>query len=154
MCNTKAWKHCTPIIFYWFVCVLLSFCAHNFPAKYEIQEPGENISDCTLYGNNAAPVIETTFKNDYIHILYDLSKQYMYRYFVSKLSGSKAATHIIIWKTIYLLLLRDCGGKIHHLLVRTNFYSSLQKPINHWYDILVREIMTKTCTICEFEIYT
>ena len=57
-----------------FVCALLSFCARKFPAKYEIQEPGENISDCTLYGNNAAPVIETTLKNDYIHILYDLSK--------------------------------------------------------------------------------
>ena len=41
---------CTPVMFAHFVCALLSFCAHGFPAKYDTQEPGKIIIDCTLYG--------------------------------------------------------------------------------------------------------
>ena len=28
-------KYCTPVVFARFVCALLDFCAHNFPAKPE-----------------------------------------------------------------------------------------------------------------------
>ena len=46
--------------------------------------------ECTLstednaYGDSAKPVIEINFYNDYIHILHDMPKKYMYRYFVSR----------------------------------------------------------------------
>ena len=33
-----AQKYCTPVMFAHFVCALLSFCARNFPVKYETQE--------------------------------------------------------------------------------------------------------------------
>ena len=32
-----------------FVCTLLSFCAREFPAKSETQEPGKTIMECTSY---------------------------------------------------------------------------------------------------------
>ena len=47
-------------------------------------------------GAFATPVIEITFYNDYIHILYDISKRHMFRYSVSKIMVSKAATHGIM----------------------------------------------------------
>ena len=40
-------KYCTPNMFSLFVCTLLSFCAHEFPAKSKTQEPGKIIVECT-----------------------------------------------------------------------------------------------------------
>ena len=44
-------KYCTPVMFARFVCALLSFCACEFPAKFDTQEPGEIIVECTSYTN-------------------------------------------------------------------------------------------------------
>ena len=113
---------------------------------------------CTLitkynaYGDIANPVIETTFENDYIHILNDLSKWYMHGYLISKLIYSKATTQTKRWKNICLPLI--WGPKNYHLLVLTNYYSELYKPITHWSDISVTGNMTKTCDIYIFAIYT
>ena len=59
----------------------------------------------------AIPVIESTFENDYIHILHGLSKEYMYVYLISKLISSKVAFQGLIWKTICLLLVYVLAGK-------------------------------------------
>ena len=37
----------------------------------------------------AIPIIERTFDNDYIHVLNDLSKRYIYLYLISKLISSE-----------------------------------------------------------------
>ena len=42
-------KYCMPVMSACFVCALLSFCAREFPEKYETQEPGKIIVECTSY---------------------------------------------------------------------------------------------------------
>ena len=53
----------------------------------------------------AVPRIESTFENDYTHVLHDLPKRYIYGYLISKLIISEATIHNIIWQTICLLLI-------------------------------------------------
>ena len=43
--------YCMTITFARFVCALLSFCAHEFPAKSETREPRKIIMECTLHAN-------------------------------------------------------------------------------------------------------
>ena len=49
-----------------------------------------------IFGVIAIPLIETTYEKDYINMSYNLSKQYMYKYFVTKLISSKAVIQSII----------------------------------------------------------
>ena len=44
-------KYCTPVMFDLFVCPLFSFCAHDFPTKSEIREPGKVIVELTSYSS-------------------------------------------------------------------------------------------------------
>ena len=81
-----------------------------------------------------------------------MSNQYMYRYLVSKLIGSKVLTQAIRGKTVCLLLILGPGGEIDRLLVLSDYYSALQKTITRWSDIVVMEGFTKTRTICAFTI--
>ena len=57
------------------------------------------------HGYSSAPIIGTTFDNNYIHILHDTSNQCMYIKFIPKLIGSKSENHAIILETICLLLI-------------------------------------------------
>ena len=41
--------YCTPVVFAYFVCSLLSFCALEFPNKSETREPRKIIVECTSY---------------------------------------------------------------------------------------------------------
>ena len=45
------------------------------------------------------PIIETTFDNDYIHVLHDITKRYIHGYFISKLINSEATIQNIILKS-------------------------------------------------------
>ena len=52
-------KYCTPVMLDRFVCSLLNFCAREFPAKSENQEPGKII------------VLRTLYVNDFLHLAND-----------------------------------------------------------------------------------
>ena len=50
-------------------------------------------NSCELF---AMPVIEITFDNDYIHLLHDLPKQYIFGYLISKLISSETTIQKMI----------------------------------------------------------
>ena len=61
------------------------------------------VNECgTIY----ISAIRIAFGNDYIYVLHDLSKGYIYVYLISNLIGSEAIFQIMIWQTIYWLLSR------------------------------------------------
>ena len=37
--------YCATVMFTKFVCALLNFCAHEFPSKYETQQPRKTITE-------------------------------------------------------------------------------------------------------------
>ena len=53
----------------------------------------------------AIPIIESNFDNDHIHVLHDPSKQYIYRYLISKLISLEATIQNMILQNIFLLLI-------------------------------------------------
>ena len=53
----------------------------------------------------ATPSIEITFDNDYIHVLHDLPKRFIYGYLISKLISSEATIQNMILQNICLLLI-------------------------------------------------
>ena len=124
------------------------------------QITSSTLKNCTFsttdnsYGHIGVIVTEITFGDDYIHISHDMSKQYMYGYLISNLICSKVATHNIMQQTIYLILIGGLGGGKYCLLVISNYYSALHKPITHWYDTAVMGILTKKCTICGVAVFT
>ena len=72
---------------------------------------------------------------------------------VFKLIGSKAETHSVMWKTIYLLLILGFVGKICRPPMLIKWSSALLKPIHHWSDMAVLGIIIKTYTIFGVTIY-
>ena len=61
--------------------------------------------ESNTYGMISIPMIEITFDNEYIHVLHDTGKWYIYWYLISNLISSEATIHNIIWQTICLLLI-------------------------------------------------
>ena len=74
----------------------------------------------------ATIIIEINIDNDYIHVLNDLPKQYIYGYLISKLTSSQAKNQNTIWHTISLLLIwgdvQEIRIKGDNIIGLTNYY--------------------------------
>ena len=74
------------------------------------------------------PIIEVTFENDYIHILHDIPKQYIYGYLIPRPIILEATIHSLILKIISLILLWAYEKKHRNLYWAYQLIFSTHKP--------------------------